>query len=109
MIPTMTIAADKEGLQYFGSDQVAREFKITSRVSTDPLVVYENEANKAFKITFEANGPMYSIPDQADTPVTHPAAIRVTIPNEVLPLALLISSQKILLLLVITMLLIYTS
>ena len=99
--------SNKEGLQYFGSDQVAREFKITSRVSTDPLIVYENEANKAFKITFEANGPMYSIPDQADTPVTHPAAIRVTIPNEVLHS--MISSQKILLLLVITMLLIYTS
>ena len=72
-----------EAVPYVGSDTVERNFEITGPASTDPLVVYENEANRVFKITYTAKGPMYTVMQDADT--THPASIVITIPDHLLP------------------------
>ena len=45
----------RDGIQYYGPDQVARNFTIT------PTTVYEGETNKTFRVTFTAGGPMYAI------------------------------------------------
>ena len=46
---------DTIGLQYYGPDTIDRDFTIT------PEVVYEGETDETFKVSFDANGPMYSI------------------------------------------------
>ena len=48
-----------DGLQYYGADQIARDFTIT------PDIVYEGETDKTFRVSFTAKGPMYSIKDDA--------------------------------------------
>ena len=45
----------REGIQYYGPDQVARNFTIT------PTTVYQGETNKTFRVMFTAGGPMYAI------------------------------------------------
>ena len=67
---------------YPGNDTVERNFEITGPASTDPLVVYENEANKVFKITYTAKGPMYTVGTGENT---RQASIAITIPNDLLP------------------------
>ena len=64
---------------YTGNDTVERNFVI------DPTAVYHGEANKAFKITFAANGPMYAVTAAADGETVY-ASIAVTIPGELLPI-----------------------
>ena len=44
----------KDGVQHYGRDTIARDFTIT------PDVVYEAETDETFKVSFKANGPMYS-------------------------------------------------
>ena len=45
---------------HYGPDQIARNFEIEQNGQD---VVYEGETDKTFKVTFEAKGPMYSIPE----------------------------------------------
>ena len=45
------------GIQYYGPDQVARNFTITD------TTVYQGETNKTFRVMFTAGGPMYAIGD----------------------------------------------
>ena len=47
------------GVQYYGPDQIAREFTI------EPTDVWQGEANKTFMVSFTAKGPMYDTADEA--------------------------------------------
>ena len=72
--------ADTAGVQYYLADQIARNFTIT------PDVVYQGETDKTFRVTYTANGPMYSITARAasDGDVglveAQQASIEITIP-----------------------------
>ena len=72
--------ADTAGVQYYLADQIARNFTIT------PDVVYEGETDKTFRVTYEADGPMYSIIDADGAVATEDdqASIEITIPRELL-------------------------
>ena len=75
-----TDGSDK-GVHHYGPDQIARNFKIEQNAQD---VVYEGETDKTFKVTFEAQGPMYSIPaTDADTDDGRPVSIAITIPPEI--------------------------
>ena len=76
ILGTRTDDSTADGVHHYGRDQIARDFKI------EPDVVYEGETDKTFRITYTANGPMYSITPSADVTAPEQASILITIPPE---------------------------
>ena len=81
ILGTRTDDSSADGVHHYGPDQIARNFTIT------PDVAYEGETDETFKVSFEANGPMYStrVVDPADPDkfvIGQQASIVIIIPQE---------------------------
>ena len=82
ILGTRTDDSVAAGVVHYGRDQIARGFTIT------PDIAYEGETDETFKVSFEANGPMYSTrvvdPDDAGDKfvIGQQASIAIIIPPE---------------------------
>ena len=82
ILGTRTDDSTADGVVHYGRDTIARDITVT------PEVVYEGETDKTFKVTYTANGPMYSVLDdlvtegRPDVDESQQASIIVTIPAE---------------------------